>query len=87
MGIDRHRRASSTVTGPMPDAPRLDSQLLSAQLELKNRALASSAEGITIADARLPGNPLIYVNAGFERLTVCGSAGESTRTSAMRCAT
>ena len=69
MGIDRHRRASSTVTGPMPDAPRLDSQLLSAQLELKNRALASSAEGITIADARLPGNPLIYVNAGFERLT------------------
>ena len=69
MGTDHHRPASSTVTGPMPDARRLDSQLLSAQLELKNRALASSAEGITIADATLPGNPLIYVNAGFERLT------------------
>ncbi|MCL5745727.1 MAG: SpoIIE family protein phosphatase [Acidobacteria bacterium] len=40
-----------------------------AQLELKDRALASSAEGITITDARLPDNPLIYANAGFERLT------------------
>lgn len=38
-------------------------------MELKDRALAASAEGITIADATLPGNPLIYVNAGFERLT------------------
>lgn len=38
-------------------------------LELKDRALAASAEGITIADATKPGNPLIYVNAGFERLT------------------
>ncbi len=28
-----------------------------------------AAEGIAIADARLPDNPLIYVNAGFERLT------------------
>jgi PAS domain S-box-containing protein len=40
-----------------------------AELDLKERALAASAEGITIADARLPGNPLIYVNAGFEKLT------------------
>jgi PAS domain S-box-containing protein len=40
-----------------------------AQLELKDRALAACAEGITIADARLPGQPLIYINAGFERLT------------------
>ncbi len=28
-----------------------------------------AAEGIAIADARLPDNPLIYANAGFERLT------------------
>ena len=40
-----------------------------AQLELKDRALAAAAEGIAIADARLPDNPLIYANAGFERLT------------------
>lgn len=37
--------------------------------KLKDRALSASAEGITIADARLPDQPLIYVNAGFERLT------------------
>ena len=33
-------------------------------LALKDRALAASAEGITIADARLPERPLIYVNEG-----------------------
>lgn len=38
-------------------------------LALKDRALAATAEGITIADARLPDMPLIYANAGFERLT------------------
>lgn len=38
-------------------------------LALKDRALAAAAEGITIADARLPGRPLIYVNEGFVRLT------------------
>ena len=39
------------------------------ELELRDRALAATAEGVTIADARLPDNPLIYANAGFERLT------------------
>jgi len=38
-------------------------------LQLEDRALAATAEGITITDARLPDNPLIYANAGFERLT------------------
>jgi len=38
-------------------------------LVLKDRALDSTAEGITIADATLPGRPLIYANEGFERLT------------------
>jgi PAS domain S-box-containing protein len=37
--------------------------------ELIERALASAAEGITISDARLPDNPIVYVNEGFERLT------------------
>ena len=39
------------------------------QLLLKDRALASAAEGITIADALAPDRPLIYVNEGFTRLT------------------
>ncbi len=45
------------------------------QLALKDRALAAAAEGITIADARLPDLPLIYANSGFERLT--GYSAES----------
>jgi phosphoserine phosphatase RsbU/P len=39
------------------------------QLALKDRALDVAAEGVTIADARLPDRPLIYVNEGFERVT------------------
>jgi len=47
----------------------LTHQPLADVLALKERALAAAAEGITIVDARLPDTPLIYVNAGFERLT------------------
>jgi PAS domain S-box-containing protein len=36
---------------------------------LRDRAIASTSEGICITDPHQPGNPLIYVNAGFERLT------------------
>ena len=45
-------------------------------LNLKDRALDVAAEGITIADARLPDMPLIYINEGFERLT--GYSAEAT---------
>jgi PAS domain S-box-containing protein len=48
---------------------RLYEQALAEQLALKDRALDVAAEGITIADARLPARPLIYANEGFERLT------------------
>ena len=46
------------------------------QLLLKDRALASAAEGITIADALAHDRPLIYVNEGFTRLT--GYTAEET---------
>ncbi|MBN1765392.1 MAG: SpoIIE family protein phosphatase [Sedimentisphaerales bacterium] len=36
---------------------------------LKNRALDETAEGITITNPRLADNPIIFANAGFERLT------------------
>ena len=49
--------------GPPPGTSTLD------QLALKDRALDVAAEGVTIADARLPDRPLIYVNEGFERVT------------------
>ena len=59
---------------PEPDvhasaAARLRKRALADQLALKDRALDVAAEGITIADARLPDRPLIYVNEGFERAT------------------
>jgi PAS domain S-box-containing protein len=38
-------------------------------LELKDRALSSTAEGVTISDCSLPDNPIIYANEGFERIT------------------
>ena len=50
-------------------ASRLQARALADQLTLKDRALDVAAEGITIADARLPDRPLIYVNQGFERMT------------------
>jgi len=48
---------------------RLQQRDLAERLALKSRALNVAAEGITIADARLPDRPLIYVNEGFERIT------------------
>jgi sigma-B regulation protein RsbU (phosphoserine phosphatase) len=42
---------------------------LAEWLALKDRALDVAAEGITIADARLPDQPLIFANEGFERMT------------------
>ena len=47
----------------------LQNKPLEEQLNLKDLALASSAEGITIADATKPDCPLIYVNKGFEKIT------------------
>ncbi len=40
-----------------------------AHYSLKERALSAIAEGITISDALLPDNPIIYANSGFEKLT------------------
>lgn len=51
------------------DPPELPTVPREALILLKDRALSASSEGVTIADARLPDRPLIYVNAGFERLT------------------
>ena len=53
-------------TSPNQTSPAAAGEAL---IRLKDRALSASAEGVTIADARLPDRPLIYVNAGFERLT------------------
>ena len=44
-------------------------KLAERDLLLRDHAMASSDEGISISDCLRPDNPLIYVNAGFERLT------------------
>ncbi|MGE0684922.1 MAG: PAS domain S-box protein, partial [Candidatus Binatia bacterium] len=38
-------------------------------LALRDRAIASTSEGLCITDPHKPDNPVIYVNAGFERIT------------------
>lgn len=45
-----------------------------AELRLRDRAIASISEGISITDPSRPDNPLVYVNSGFERLTGYPSA-------------
>lgn len=40
-----------------------------AQLILQDRAMSSTSEGIIITDAARRGNPVVYANRGFERLT------------------
>lgn len=40
-------------------------------LQLKDRAMDSIKEGITIADCSLPDMPLIYANQGFSGITGC----------------
>jgi len=52
-----------------PSHELLQNKPLKDQLSLKDRALATSIEGIIIADATKPDCPLIYVNKGFEKLT------------------
>ncbi|MEO6238587.1 MAG: SpoIIE family protein phosphatase [Vicinamibacterales bacterium] len=54
--------------GPQRAADRLPLEG-AERLALTDRALNVAAEGVTIADARLPDRPLIYANEGFERLT------------------
>ncbi len=57
------------TNSPAQSSRLLDEQRAEGQLALKDRALSVAAEGVTIADARLPDMPLIYANGGFERLT------------------
>ncbi len=52
-----------------PPAPTTKLADTAAWLTLKDRALEVASEGFTIADARQPGQPLIYANQGFERIT------------------
>ena len=47
----------------------LSEKPLQYQLNLKDRALSATAEGVTISDNLQPDNPIVYANHGFEKLT------------------
>ncbi|MDG3005472.1 PAS domain S-box protein [Paludisphaera mucosa] len=46
-----------------------DQQRAEADLRLRDRAIRAVGQGIVIADADRPDDPIIYVSPGFERLT------------------
>ncbi len=46
-----------------------DAKWAEQELILRDRALASSADGVVIASMTLPNHPVIYVNAAFEKIT------------------
>ncbi|MCC6537967.1 MAG: PAS domain S-box protein, partial [Bryobacterales bacterium] len=58
---------TARVTGIARDVT--ETRQARAQLVLNSRAMSATSEGIVITDARLPGNPVVYANPGFERLT------------------
>lgn len=49
--------------------PNPELQAVKEELELHDRAMSASSCGITIADARLPDMPLIYINDAFLRIS------------------
>ncbi|MFN6461704.1 MAG: PAS domain S-box protein [Nostoc sp. DedVER02] len=55
-----------TLKGFMFDITNL--RQVEETLRLKERALAATSNGIIIADAKLPCNPVIYVNCAFEQI-------------------
>ncbi|MEH1866158.1 MAG: PAS domain S-box protein [Nostoc sp.] len=57
----------TTLKGFMFDIS--DLKQIEETLRLKEKALAATNDGIIIADARLPYNPVIYVNSAFEQIT------------------
>jgi two-component system cell cycle sensor histidine kinase/response regulator CckA len=47
----------------------MESRLIDEARELQGRAFDAFVQGVTITDPNRPGNPIIYVNDGFTRLT------------------
>lgn len=46
-----------------------DRRRAEAALRLRDRAIRAVTQGIVITDPRQPGNPIVYVNPGFEAMT------------------
>lgn len=50
-------------------AAAIENHRAQERLQLMERAIDSSSNGIVITDATQPDNPIIFVNSGFERIT------------------
>jgi PAS domain S-box-containing protein len=61
------RGQARRVVGAMSDVS--DRKHAEAELRLRDRAIRAVTQAITITDAQLPGNPVIYVSPAFERMT------------------
>ncbi|MCK6425169.1 MAG: PAS domain S-box protein [Burkholderiaceae bacterium] len=59
--------ASAGCTGTLTDVT--EQRATEADLRLRNRAIDASRNGIVITDVRAPGQPVVFVNEGFTRLT------------------
>lgn len=57
----------ASVTGIARDVT--EKRRAEAALVIRDRAMAATSEGILITDPAQPGNPITFVNAGFERMT------------------
>jgi PAS domain S-box-containing protein len=64
-----YRTASGELRTVMVSRDITERKRIEEALALKDRAIASTSEGIVITDPRQPDDPIIYVNSGFERLT------------------
>lgn len=67
--ISPDQAAKSSVPAPASDSGLPAQAQRGAPAALLEGVLGATSEGITIADARLPDQPIIFANAGFERLT------------------
>ncbi|MBF0278493.1 MAG: PAS domain-containing protein [SAR324 cluster bacterium] len=46
-----------------------EKKLVEQQVQIRDHAMQSIAEGITITNPHLPDNPIVYANPGFEQIT------------------
>lgn len=72
--ISEHARAVRDETGQLiyyegAVIEITDQKMAEEALLLRDRAIAATSEGIVITDWLTPGNPVVYVNSGFERIT------------------
>jgi two-component system, cell cycle sensor histidine kinase and response regulator CckA len=65
--IEEYARANAELTREL-----LESQVIDEAHQLQGKAFDAFLQGVTITDPNRPGNPIVYANEGFTRLTGYG---------------